>query len=392
MRKFVCLRSCASVFVLVVLVAGAACSRTKSSTPLSPSIAGPLDFVTMVAPRPLEPTAGQQVKDGDQPIALLIENAQSNSPRPFSMTVQIAADVSFATVLFTQTGIAPAEAGRTPIRLPSRLQPGNRYFWRTRADDGANSSGWSDPSAFDILQPIVLGTPTPLSPIANALAPSLTPTLVAANGPSSGPHGPLHYNFQVSRAQTFAPLAADSWTPAGTGQTTFITPALAASTTYYWRVRMSTGQLAGAWSSTETFTTPAANATPPSPGPVGPVTGNGGSCASTDGKTIVACIEAKYPSKLAAGVSDDERLANMEFLRDRVIEAGICGGLDLAWNKKRGTGPHSIDALAWRHADNSVDVVDIGAAYDDTSRELSLLWLIVGGPPGYDPYPAFTCD
>ena len=62
-----------------------------------------------------------------------------------------------------------------------------------------------------------------------------------------------------------------------------------------------------------------------------------------------------------------------------------------AWNKKRGTGPHSIDALAWRH--NGIDdVVDVGSAYDDTSRPLGLQWGIVAGPPGYDPYPRPSCN
>jgi hypothetical protein len=36
-------------------------------------------------------------------------------------------------------------------------------------------------------------------------------------------------------------------------------------------------------------------------------------------------------------------------------------------------------------------VVDIGAAYDDTSRPLGLQWGIVAGPPGYDPYPRPSC-
>jgi hypothetical protein len=80
----------------------------------------------------------------------------------------------------------------------------------------------------------------------------------------------------------------------------------------------------------------------------------------------------------------------MEFLRDRIIETGICGGMDLAWNRKRGTGPHSIDALAWRTG-GRVEVVDVGVAYDDTSRPLRLTWNIVAGPPGYDPYPRPNC-
>jgi len=347
----------------------------------------------MVAPRPLQPTAGQQVLDGDQPIALLIENAQSNSPRPFSMTVQIAADAAFATLLFTQNGIQPGAEGRTVLRLPSRLQAGRRYFWRTRAEDGANTSGWSDPIAFDVLQPIVIGTPNPVFPVGNAITGSLTPALTVSNAATAGPHGTIVYQFHVSLVQTFATLAVDGHRPPDSGQTVYNTSPLSPNTTYYWRARLTDGVNSGDWSRTEVFRTPAGAAVPPpGPAPSGPETGNGSSCASSDGKAIVACIEAKYPSRLAAGVSEDQRLANMEFLRDRVIEAGICGGLDLAWNKKRGTGPHSIDALAWRHADNSVDVVDIGAAYDDTSRELSLLWLIVGGPPGYDPYPSFSCQ
>jgi hypothetical protein len=100
---------------------------------------------------------------------------------------------------------------------------------------------------------------------------------------------------------------------------------------------------------------------------------------------------AKYPQYLAAGVSHNQRVSNMEFLRDRMIEAGICGGLDLAWNKKRGNGPHSTDALAWRTGSGHVEVVDIGLAYDDTGIPLRLTWGIVEGPSGYDPYPRPNC-
>jgi hypothetical protein len=66
--------------------------------------------------------------------------------------------------------------------------------------------------------------------------------------------------------------------------------------------------------------------------------------------------------------------------------------MDLAWNKKRGDGPHSIDALAWR-VNGRVEVVDIGLAYDDTSIPLVLTWGIVAGPPGYDTYqPRPNCQ
>jgi hypothetical protein len=117
-----------------------------------------------------------------------------------------------------------------------------------------------------------------------------------------------------------------------------------------------------------------------------------GACAGNDGDSIVECVATQHPGRLAAGVSHDTRVANMAFLRDRIIERGRCKGLDLAWNLKRGVGPHSIDALLWR-VNGRDEVVDIGVGYDDTSRTLELQWLVVAGPPGYDRYtPAFGCN
>jgi hypothetical protein len=108
------------------------------------------------------------------------------------------------------------------------------------------------------------------------------------------------------------------------------------------------------------------------------------------GPELAIYIMERFPDRLAAGVSHDERVANMEFLRDQMIAAGVCGGMDLARNLKRGVGPHSIDAITWKH-DESLDVVDIAAAYDDTGRRLELHWVIVDGPAGYDPGPRPEC-
>jgi hypothetical protein len=132
-------------------------------------------------------------------------------------------------------------------------------------------------------------------------------------------------------------------------------------------------------------TPPPPPAVPPPPPPTPPTPPPPGNpCASNNGEFIVECIEDLYPERRQAGVSHQQRVDDMAFLRDRIIEAGRCGGLDLGWNRKRGDGPHSIDALAWRHPNGFVDVVDIGAAYDDTSQPLNLQWVIVAGPPGYD--------
>jgi hypothetical protein len=108
---------------------------------------------------------------------------------------------------------------------------------------------------------------------------------------------------------------------------------------------------------------------------------------------VIAAVTARYPERLAAGVGHDERVANMEFLRDRIIEVGRCGGLRLAWNLKRGTGPRSIDAIGWQHGDNdTLDVVDIAQAYDDTHSPLRLHWMVVSGPAGWDPGAETRCE
>ena len=112
----------------------------------------------------------------------------------------------------------------------------------------------------------------------------------------------------------------------------------------------------------------------------------------SNGPDIVAFVAARNPERLAAGVGGDQRVANMEFLREQVIATGICGGLDLARNLKRGVGPHSTDAIAWRHEGGWVDVVDIAYSYDDTGRELQLHWMVVDGPSGWDPVSPPVCE
>jgi hypothetical protein len=146
----------------------------------------------------------------------------------------------------------------------------------------------------------------------------------------------------------------------------------------------------GDWGPVQVFRTPNVVNVPPPPAPGPSPGGSGGSCASNNGQAIVACISAKYADRLAAGVSHGQRVANMEFLRDRMIEAGKCGGMDLGWNLKRGGPDRSIDFLAWRRGDGEMGV-DIGMDYDNTSTPLRLYWGEAGLGATYTPYPNVGC-
>ena len=109
------------------------------------------------------------------------------------------------------------------------------------------------------------------------------------------------------------------------------------------------------------------------------------------GPDVIADVAARYPERLTAGVSAEERADNMRFLRDRIIETGKCGGMQLGWNLKRGGPEISTDFLAW-HRDDGDMGVDIGLSYDDTSQPLRLQWLEAGMGATYREFPASSCE
>lgn len=378
-------RALAAVLPLVLLIT--ACEASKSSNPLSPSVAGPLPGVDISAPKPLEPN-GAQVAVDKQPLSLLIENASSNGPRPLSYDFEVAIDAGFTNKVFVKQAVEPGSDGRTSLRLPDPLASGRSYYWRARAADGANSGPYSTTANFSVYTPVVIEAPILLSPINSVTTPTTRPKAVWLNAQRTGPAGRIAYIVELSDTDSFANKLAWDVDEIGGSQTSFDAPGdLTPSRVWYWHVRAYDPTNNGPWSITQVFKTPAA-AVPPPPGDGGG--GNGAACTPkpTTGQQVIACVESKYPEKLAAGVSSNQRLANMEFLRDRVIETGICGGMDLGWNLKRGGPTISIDAIVWRHGFD--DIIDIGFAYDDTSRPLKLQWIPVNAPfyKAYTPRPS----
>ena len=160
---------------------------------------------------------------------------------------------------------------------------------------------------------------------------------------------------------------------------------------YFWRVRVWDSQgRASAWSATQTFRTPAPPAPSPSPSPNPTPPGGGGSCALGNGPAIVNCIAAKYADKRRPVGSLGERQNNMIFLRDRIIEAGICSGLVYGHNLKRGGPELSIDVIAWQRPDGNMGV-DIAFDYDNIGSTLQLTWGEIDLFAKIQPYPAFSC-
>jgi len=369
----------------LLLLALGGCQTSKSSSPTAPTVAGPIAGVTISAPVLLEPAQGFRFKESEQPIKLIVQNATTSGVRPLTYTFEVASDSGFSSKVFGRSGVAPGD-GRTQVVI-DRLEIGRTYYWRAWAEDGANT-GEAATAGFEIFPRASVNPPQPASPVNNEQVPSTTPTIVAHNASTAGPVGFLAYEFQVAADQAFGHLVAAGVVNEGSGDTRFNSSPLPSGTTFFWRVRAADNETISGWSPTQAFRTPSVAPPPPPPPPGG---GGGGSCSSRDGNPIVRCIAAKYPDRLAAGVSLSQRQANMSFLRDRIIEAGRCGGLDLGWNLKRGGPEISIDFIAER-ANGQVIGHDIAFDYDNTSTPLQLYW--GGGDfPAYGGYTnSYSCS
>lgn len=265
----------ALLFVLGASLA-VACEQSKSSSPLSPSIAGPIPGVNITSPKLLLPSAGSKIPVAEQPVTLLIENSASNGVRPVSYVFEVAMDAGFTNKVFTRDGVQPGEGGRTSLKLPDPLASGRTYYWRAQALDGANSSAFSAPANFDVYTPVVIEAPAPASPANNQQVTTLKPTLTVRNAARSGPAGAITYTFQVSENESFGAIVATAAVPEQATQTAFtLTQDLVWSRVYYWRARASDPEHTGPWSVTQAFVAPNKPAEPPPPPPPGPDPGSG---------------------------------------------------------------------------------------------------------------------
>ena len=318
------LQVCAS---LLVAVSGAACEMTKSENPLGPTVAGPIPGVNITSPTPLEPAQGFRIAVETQPITLTLSNAATTGVRPLNYLFEVATDAGFSNKIFSREGITPGESGRTILRLPNALAPERSYYWRARAQDGANTGPYSPAAFFNVFTPVVLGKPILQEPVNNITATSQQPILKFANAPRSGPAGPITYEIQLAENDAFGPAVGIWAVDERPGQTTLAVPILlTASKTYFWRVRGSEASTIGPWSDVQAFKAPV-------PGGGGGGGGGGGaSCGANSSKhiggsaldvtraeRIVYATAEEFPCLLAVFPTDDQALASAEQLLRRMI-------------------------------------------------------------------------
>lgn len=243
-------------FLFPLSLALGGCALEKTSTPLSPSVAGPIPGVGISAPSTMEPAQGSRILDSAQPLSLVIENATTTGVRPLSYLFEVATDGDFNQKVFYKDGITPGEGGRTRVPLPDRLASGRTYYWRSRAQDGANTGPYSNPTIFTIYTPVVLDKPVLVSPGNNDTLQTLQPSFRFNNAPRSGPAGAISYEVQLSQTSTFSTFTAIWQVAESAGQTGLSSPiGLAPGTQYFWRARAFEQSVTGPYSDPQAFRT-----------------------------------------------------------------------------------------------------------------------------------------
>lgn len=309
---------CAALPVALLLAVAAACVKTeKSSNPLGPSVAGPIPGVSITSPNPLNPPQGSKIPVGAQPLTLSLENATTSGVRPLTYAFEIANDSAFTNLVFTREGVAPGGNGRTELRLPDPLAPERNYYWRARAQDGANTGPYTYPIVFNIFTPVVLGAPRLLAPIGQIA--ELNPRYSLANASRSGPVGPIRYVIELAADVAFGNRLAIWEVPEQPVQTNLDNLGqLPANAQFYWRARATdSANNSGPWSQVEAFRTPAVST--PS-GPQAPGTSCGPPYPST-ALGIVECRRSQWDH-----IPHDQIAGFLRGVAQDLNSAGIAGG------------------------------------------------------------------
>jgi len=371
----------AGMTLLAVVAAG--CEAQKSANPLSPSVAGPIAGVSITVPAPISPSNGAEIVNTD-PLRLTFTNATTNGVRPLWYVVELASDSAFGSKIYTNGKVLPTEGAQTSVVVDVRLTSEATYFWRVRAEDGANSTAFSDPARFDMVVPVVLGVPSPLSPSGGQTTASVRPDLVVNNGTVTGRAGPVENRVEIARDQAFTSIVATAGAGRSSGTTTAVTaPELPANTMLYWRAYATNGTVASARSATAAFRTPAGTTgggpvpLPPTGGGRTPDPAPGQRLPLPDMSWLVRQVANDYPAALRNSCQSNG--GTWEFM-DRVVNELRRYDTRWGYNWKRGNV-----------GDPSLDVVDYhyGPGADEGSTDVYIID-IIGGHCGSSPSVGWT--
>ena len=356
--------------LLIVASITAACEATKSETPTSPNVAGPIAGVGISAPPVMSPKNGAAVVNSE-PLRLTWGQSTTNGQRSLWYSVEMAVDREFAQRVYFNPKVVPVEGPQVSVVVDAKLDAERAYFWRVRAEDGANASEYSSVETFDIVVPVVLGAPTAVSPTGGEVT-SRSARLTVNNGTVQGRAGDIEYVFTVSTTESMSNIVWVGGTGSTSGRTSITTAELNPNTLFYWRAYATNNVVSSEGSAPQAFRTSAA--TVPSPGGGGgggglpPAPGSGTRTPDPApgqrlplpgyGAAVVQQVANQYPNALRNSCQNEG--GTWEFM-DRVVDALRQYDNRWGYNWKRGNvgdPSHDVVDYHWGRgaSENSIDV------------------------------------
>lgn len=165
------------------------------------------------------------------------------------------------TNMIAQSGPVAETASVTAWTVPAALTENQTCYWRARAVDGSQYSGWMPTASFMVnTANDAPGVPGLSAPSDGSTISTLTPMLEITNAVDQD-SASLTYDFEVYNNNLL--ITSVTGVPAGASGKTSVTlgAALADNTTYTWRARAFDGDRYGQWMNMASFTTHIAQAT-----------------------------------------------------------------------------------------------------------------------------------
>lgn len=236
-----------TVGMALLALTGLSVWACTSNNPARPSM-------SFIAPGTQGPANGAAINFNQQPITLTVTNAARTGTSTVTYAVEVSTTTTFATTVFSQSGIAEGADGKTSVTL-GPLTGNTTYYWRSRAVvDGVD--GESSAVANFFLKPnIEFASPDPLEPRDGSDVYGARPTFQVTNSAVTGQPAAVTYEFQVSAASNFGTLVATGTVAQGNGRTSWTPSSDLPEGTLYWRARArdTANSITGPFSKTNRF-------------------------------------------------------------------------------------------------------------------------------------------
>jgi hypothetical protein len=222
-----------SLFVCAIAAGCSKSSPTQPSATTPAAAGGEALTASIVAPRPLTPANNAQIRNADQPVTLVVQNAISTQAG-VTYTFEVASDSAFAAKVQTKDAVAEGTNGQTGVRLDA-LAPARDYWWHARAVSGGTTGLFGAAYKFTVGPAIIINPPVPIGPLTGQTT-DQRPALRVINATRTGPAGVITYRFEIATTSEFTTIVMTGTVAEGVNETGFIPPTdLPVNATFFWR-------------------------------------------------------------------------------------------------------------------------------------------------------------